>query len=159
MFRRVVAEATRYHRHIRLRLGLVVDGHWALRSDLPIPAERFPQRFLHRPDGGEVTAALRLGNDDVAADQLDPVAGSDEAALDQLLVFDATPPACRHLGGNHARSLATPLAPVNVSAYQPPTIVRCGVAHRRAELEGRRRELEGCRPGREGRRPEPDASE
>src|SRR5207245_11060406 len=78
----VVAKAAGHGGHVRFWLGLVVQSQGRLRANFPARAERQPERFLHGPDGAEVAAALWLGDDELAADELDRLTRSEEAALD-----------------------------------------------------------------------------
>jgi hypothetical protein len=68
----VVAKAAGHHGDVRFGLGLVVECQRALPPDLPPWPERGTQRFLDRAEGGKVTTALRLGDDQLPAEQLHP---------------------------------------------------------------------------------------
>src|SRR5512143_2642797 len=74
-----------------------------------------PQRLLGGPQGSEVTAALGLGDDHLAPEQLDGIARAKDARLDQAVILDARPASRRDVWASHAKSLARPSRPVNVS--------------------------------------------
>jgi hypothetical protein len=108
----VAAKAAPHHGHVRVRLGLLVQRERPLATHLPARPERHPKRLFDRPDGGEMSARLRLGHDQLATDELDPVAGLEAARLDEALVLDSLPASGLDL--HRASSVATPDGSVNV---------------------------------------------
>ena len=59
-----------------------------------------------------MSARLRLGHDQLATDELDPVADREAARLDEALVLDSIPASGLDL--HRASSVATPDSSVNV---------------------------------------------
>jgi hypothetical protein len=98
----VVTKGAGYHREVRLGLRLLVERDRALAANLPSGAEGDPQRFTGGTHGREVAAALRLGDDQLASEELDWIAGAEEATLDQPVVLDACPPSRPHVRPGHA---------------------------------------------------------
>src|SRR6266545_1674431 len=82
------------HRNVRLRFRLIIQRDWGLGANQPSRSERAPQRFLCQIDGGVVRAALRLGDDEVAAEELDGIAWAEDADLDQPVILRPRPLTC-----------------------------------------------------------------
>jgi cytochrome c553 len=120
----VVTKTPGHHGQVRLWFGLLIEREWPLAADFPASAERGAERLFRGPDGGEVATALRLGDDELPAEQLDGIPGPEEARLDQAVVLDALPAPGLRLGVTHAPSLATRVKPVNVSGWRHPRAAR-----------------------------------
>ncbi len=110
----VVAKGPGHRCEVRLGLRLVVERQRAPASDLPPGAEDGPQRLLGGAQRREVAAALRLGDDHLAPEELDGITGAKEARLDQAVILDARPASRPYVRAGHAKSLASPSRPVNV---------------------------------------------
>jgi hypothetical protein len=77
MGRHVVVPGARHHRQVRFRLGLIVEGDWHLATHGPTQAETEPNALLiSRPRSGG--RSLRLADDEVAAEQLEVLAGPED---------------------------------------------------------------------------------
>ena len=70
----IVPGASWHHDQIRLGLGFVVEGHRRLEPHDPSRGHDGPQRIVDLGDRGGMVRALRLGDDELAADQLDGLA-------------------------------------------------------------------------------------
>ena len=57
----------------------------------PPGAKAQPQRIFDQTDCGRVKSALRLADDEVAAEQLEMLSGLEDPQIDQAIVFDAGP--------------------------------------------------------------------
>jgi len=84
-------------RDVRLRRRLVVQGQGILPADGPAGRERSTQRVARHLDARRVLAALRLGDDQLAGDELDRIA-LEGAEVNEPLVF--TRPQRRSVRGN-----------------------------------------------------------
>jgi hypothetical protein len=87
----IVSRAAGHHHDVRLRLGFVVERNRILHPDEPPRAEGRALRFRGQGDGGGVRAPLRLGNDELATEQLDGLVLLEEPDRDQLVVLLAGP--------------------------------------------------------------------
>src|SRR3989442_4316273 len=76
----VVAPTAGYHGEVGLWLGFVIEGDRGADADDPVGAESVPQGLLGEADGGFVWAPLRLGDDQLAGDQLDRLFPVEDAA-------------------------------------------------------------------------------
>ena len=113
VFSDIVAKAAPDHGHVRLlRLRLLVQRERPLATHLPAGPERRPKRLFDRPDGREMSARPGLGHDQLATDELDPVAGLEAARLDEALVLDSLPASGLDL--HRASSVDLPRESVNV---------------------------------------------
>ena len=76
---------------IRFRLGLFVESDRHLRPHVPAGAERPLEGPLDQANARGVRAVLRLLDDHLAAEQLDPVVGPEDLGLCQSLVLQPCP--------------------------------------------------------------------
>src|SRR5688572_13642617 len=100
--------------HVRLRGGFVVERKRILDTYDPARRQRRPQRIARHVDAGRMRAALRLGDDQLPADELDRLA-LQRADVDQSLVFNAPPALRGERRLLHGRSVAMPVCMVNAS--------------------------------------------
>src|SRR5512132_4123448 len=91
MGKHVVVPSAWHHRDVRLRLGFVVESDGHLASYDPPGAKAQPQRIFDQTDRGRVKSALRLADDEGAAEQLEMLSGREDPQIDQTIVFDAGP--------------------------------------------------------------------
>src|SRR5262245_45648498 len=109
----IVRVPAAHHGDVRLRGRFVVERKWILNAYDPARRQCCAQRITRHFDRGCMRAALRLGDDQLPADELDRLA-FERADVDEPLVFNA-PPALRGEGGwLHDCSVATRLCMVNV---------------------------------------------
>src|SRR5437867_11593313 len=87
----VVARRAGDHADVRLRLRPGIERDRSLSAHVPPRPERHPQGVLDEADGGHVGTALGLLHQHEAVEQLEPLVGAEEAALDELLVLPPTP--------------------------------------------------------------------
>src|SRR3989442_14717955 len=66
----VVAPTAGYHGEVGLWLGFVIEGDRGADADDPVGAESVPQGLLGEADGGLLCAPPRLGDEQLASDQL-----------------------------------------------------------------------------------------
>ena len=85
----VITPRPRDHGSVRLRLRFVVESDGRLPSDDPATRKGFSQRVLDQAHRRRMRTVLRLGDEQLAADQLDSVAWLKETTLDEPLVLDA----------------------------------------------------------------------
>src|SRR5690242_165598 len=101
MLATVVFDAALYDGDVGLRLGLIIEPDRSGGADVPTVAERrleHPGRLYH---GGVVLGALRLGDDQLTADQFDVLVLAEHAELDQPIVLGAVEAARLRLVGSH----------------------------------------------------------
>src|SRR5262245_43811722 len=89
------------HDDIGLGLRFVVEGDGILQPDQPAVPEGHPEGPRREGDGRRVRRALRLGDDELAAEQLDGLVLLKEADLDQLIVFPPGPVSVANWRGRH----------------------------------------------------------
>lgn len=83
----VVAGAAGHHGHVGLGLGFVVEGDRVLKADDPALTEGRAERIPGETNRSGVRAALGLGDDHLAADQLDRLVLVEHAQLDEPVVL------------------------------------------------------------------------
>src|SRR3989442_3238443 len=83
----VVAPTAGYHGEVGLWLGFVMEVDRGADADDPVGAESVPQGLLGEADGGFVWAPLRLGDDQLAGDQLDRLVLVEDAELHEPVVL------------------------------------------------------------------------
>src|SRR5207244_6517433 len=88
-----VDPGARHDGDVGLGLRFVVQRDGSLRAHEPARTERRTQRVLDQTDGRVVRLALRLADDQLAAQQLDRLARLEHADLDQPIVLGARPAA------------------------------------------------------------------
>ena len=88
----IVGADSRYHDQIGFGRGLVVKRHRHLSSHHPARRENGPQRIIGGADDSSVVAALGLGDDDLASDQLHGIT-LEQAQVHETLVLDSLPAA------------------------------------------------------------------
>lgn len=109
----VVTPRAGHHRNIRLGFRFLVERDEPLRPHHPTGSEGRTQRLLDETDRRVMRLTLGLGNDQLTAEQFDPVARLEHADLDQSVVFRARPSA-RLDTFAHGPTVAWPLDAVNV---------------------------------------------
>src|SRR2546428_5581271 len=139
----VVAKASGHHGDVRFRLRVVIERQRSLDPDVPAGPERRAERFLHGSNGREVVAALGLGDDEVAAHELDGLVRRQDAGVDQTLVLDAPPAPDLHGTARHAVRVAMP--PAGRQSPLPVTPHCCRRAARRRGRPGGPRSSAGPR--------------
>jgi enoyl-CoA hydratase/carnithine racemase len=93
-----------HHRDVRLGPGLIVEVDGQLAADSPAGAEGFSKRGVDQLDAERVGFSLRLGDDQLAADQLEALLRSENALLDEPLVLAPAPTSRSVHSGCHARA-------------------------------------------------------
>ena len=112
---------------IRFRLGLFVESDRHLRPHVPSGAERPLEGPLDQANARGVRAVLRLLDDHLAAEQLDPVLGPEDLGLCQSLVLQPCP-----LPRADRRLAHVALPPLLLSVAAAPIRVNASVRiHRR----------------------------
>lgn len=115
MLATVVSPAPAGHGNVGLRLRLVIEGDRSLGPDQPLRAEGGAEGALDQPDRRVVGGPLGLAHDQVADDELDRLAGAEDADRDQALVLCSRPAACPRRRGGHGPTLQGGLPSVNVT--------------------------------------------
>ena len=87
----VVARIAGHDRDIGLWLGFLVERHRHLRPDVPAGSERPFENALDQSNCRGVRAVLRLFDDQLATEQLDPIIGSEDLGFRQPIVLDPRP--------------------------------------------------------------------
>src|SRR2546427_791788 len=138
---------SRDHDQIGFGRGLVAKRHRHLSSHNPARRENGPQRIIGGADDSSVVAALGLGDDDLASDQLHGIT-LEQAQVHETLVLDSLPAAESQWWLCHAATLPGSGLVINVDSRirriagrEPP--IRGGASTRR----GRK-----CRPSPSPRR-------
>ena len=99
----IVLESAADYRHVRFGLGVVVEPNRALGAHHPPCAEHGLEHSRRLQDRRVAQSPLWLGDDQLAADQLDGFAGLEDAEGDELLVLDPGSAAGPGLGRRHGR--------------------------------------------------------
>jgi hypothetical protein len=81
----------RHDRHVGFRLRLLVERDRHLNTHRPPRSEAGAERLLDQTHGSRVKRALRLADDEVAAEQLEMLSGLEDPQIDQAIVFDPGP--------------------------------------------------------------------
>src|SRR5437899_2115348 len=108
----VVARRATDHADVRLRLRPGIERDRSLSAHVPPRPESHPQGVLDEADGGHMGTALGLLHQHEAVEQLEPLVGAEEAALDELFVLPPTPAPHANRAGVHdqgqSRTLPSP---------------------------------------------------
>jgi hypothetical protein len=113
----IVTGVSRHHDQIRLGFRFVVEGHRRLKPHDPSGRHDGPQGVVDLGDRGGMVGALRLGDDELATDQLDGLA-LEHAEIHQPVVLRPLPAPQRE-GGLHGPTVAGGWSLVNVSGRIP----------------------------------------
>ena len=103
MGRAIVVHVARYHGHIRFGLGIVVEPDRPLGPHHPTRPEHGAERPRGLRDRRVVGGALRLRDDQLAREQLDRLAGPEDAEVNEALVLEPREATGLHLVGGHRR--------------------------------------------------------
>src|SRR2546422_7999958 len=132
------------HADVRLRLRPGIERDRSLSAHVPPSPESRPQGVLDEADGRHVGTALGLLHQHEAVEQLEPLVGAEEAALDELFVLRPTPaPHADRARVHHqgqSRTLPSP-ASTSTGGYvtgngRPPSARCCGDTCSYASISG-----------------------
>ena len=112
MVREIVARVAANDGEIWLGLRVGLDRDRVLLADQPARSEREPEGVGHERDGRRVRSVLRLGDDQLAADQLDGLVLPDDSEISEASVLLPRPwSESRRIRPHHAHATRDPTTP------------------------------------------------